>query len=414
LFTLLIAGCGARTELLESSRSSAPVADIAVGSRASCIRRNDNTVTCWGAFDSQNWDHFPEFTGQYAPTPALMITVPRQVDAISLGNDGCGLTFDGRVSCWGWGPHPGCPYGQLCDPSTVSLPQRAEQIALGSNYGGCALLAGGRVVCWGDSYLLGQNGNIVGYPTETPTPTNILLEQAATRVAVGDYVGCAVLADKTIRCWGLSIAGDITPDLFISDAAQPLESVLVSTPTQFPNVSDVVQVAAGDAIRCVLTASKEVYCWGTNKDGCLTEGRRLPDEVLITPLLTATKCRSIRRPIRQTIPPVRNITLRGTTICAITTADVLYCWCGNAFGGAGNGDPVNTFQRCDDDGSSVVTPTPVPGVGAIREVDTDIFHTCALTMGGRVMCWGRNANGELGDGTKVNRARPVDVTVLAH
>jgi hypothetical protein len=34
-------------------------------------------------------------------------------------------------------------------------------------------------------------------------------------------------------------------------------------------------------------------------------------------------------------------------------------------------------------------------------------HTCVLDVGGRVRCWGANANGELGDGTRILRDRPV-------
>ena len=36
-------------------------------------------------------------------------------------------------------------------------------------------------------------------------------------------------------------------------------------------------------------------------------------------------------------------------------------------------------------------------------------HTCGATVSGEVFCWGYNLEGQLGDGTRVNRTRPVYV-----
>ena len=37
------------------------------------------------------------------------------------------------------------------------------------------------------------------------------------------------------------------------------------------------------------------------------------------------------------------------------------------------------------------------------------FHTCALLMGGGVMCWGMNDYGQLGIGKVINMIKPIAV-----
>src|SRR5258708_39107873 len=52
-------------------------------------------------------------------------------------------------------------------------------------------------------------------------------------------------------------------------------------------------------------------------------------------------------------------------------------------------------------------------LSGVARVAGGSVHTCALTTGGGVKCWGRNAHGNLGDGTLTDRAAPADVVGLA-
>jgi hypothetical protein len=55
----------------------------------------------------------------------------------------------------------------------------------------------------------------------------------------------------------------------------------------------------------------------------------------------------------------------------------------------------------------------VTGVASATAVSTAEDHACALFSGGTVRCWGKNDQGQLGDGTRTNRLTPVAVRGLS-
>lgn len=56
---------------------------------------------------------------------------------------------------------------------------------------------------------------------------------------------------------------------------------------------------------------------------------------------------------------------------------------------------------------------PVVGLSGEYTLAAGGAHTCAIVKEGtRVLCWGYNADGELGDGTRTNRSTPVLVRSL--
>jgi alpha-tubulin suppressor-like RCC1 family protein len=54
----------------------------------------------------------------------------------------------------------------------------------------------------------------------------------------------------------------------------------------------------------------------------------------------------------------------------------------------------------------------VPELTDALEISAGAGHSCALRAGGRAVCWGRNDSGQLGDGTRRASARPVSVRDL--
>ena len=163
-----------------------------------------------------------------------------------------------------------------------------------------------------------------------------------------------------------------------------------------PRLTGIEQIAAGEQHTCALLTSGQARCWGINHHGQLGNG-------------TTTDS---MRPVVVLDPegsgPLTDITRLSAgwaRTCALLVSGRAVCWGANSYGQLGDGTSA--------DASLPVLVRSIDGSGpltGIAQIDArGDQHTCAVQEDGRALCWGRNAFGQLGDGTSTDRSRPAPV-----
>ena len=148
------------------------------------------------------------------------------------------------------------------------------------------------------------------------------------------------------------------------------------------------KIVAGATHKCGLTVSGGVRCWGYNYYGQLGDNTKT--------------ARSTPGDVAGLAGGVVAIAVGNSHTCALTAGGGVKCWGYNFYGQLGDNSTANRLA-----------PVDVQGLGTgVSAIAAGLLHTCALTASGGVKCWGYNSDGELGDGTTIQRLAPVDVAGL--
>jgi alpha-tubulin suppressor-like RCC1 family protein len=212
-----------------------------------------------------------------------------------------------------------------------------------------------------------------------------------------------------------------------------LPDYVIASPARVSTTLAVDRVGAGYDHACLLTATGEAWCWGSNADQQLGTASTVPScdggTVPCTPVPQAVQgglaFQSIDGSVRHTCAlavtgeawcwgfglggqlgnggsansaapvPVSgglqftqlDVGIGGLLTCGIATDTATYCWGPGNQGGIGNGSAL---------GSTV--PLPVASAVPFVRISVGEDHACALDAAGLAYCWGRGAYGKLGKG----------------
>jgi len=201
-----------------------------------------------------------------------------------------------------------------------------------------------------------------------------------TSLAVAEKHSCGVTTEGALYCWGSNEFGQLGDDTLGHRLSPTREAT---------GASDWESVSAGDRHTCGVKADGSLYCWGRRTEGQLGTGGAGYDPPRRTPERVTGGAEGWV-----------SVAAGGSHTCGVKTDGSLYCWGSNGGGRLGDGTtgerrtPTREASRADDWAS----------------VSAGDEHTCAVKTDGSLHCWGRNAAGQLGDGTTADRRTPTQET----
>ena len=287
------------------------------------------------------------------------------------------LVLKGDGTVWAWGQNDS---GQLGDGTTTdrAAPVRVsgvvEVVSVSSAYmHTVALKKDGTVWTWGQNWN-GQLGD--GWSSDGRSPVQVTSLTGITAVAAGWNNTLALRSDGTVWAWGGNWNGQL------GDGTRTTRALPVKV-NGLPGKA--VAIAAGESFSLALLIDGTVWAWGTNWTGQLGDGNVNGDQ--LTPVQVSG------------LTGIEAIAAGQRFSAALKDDGTVWTWGSNANGALGNSGAADPSS----------TPVQVTGLTGVTAIAAAGAHVVALKGDGTVWGWGNNWNGELGDGTVIDRPTPIAI-----
>jgi alpha-tubulin suppressor-like RCC1 family protein len=198
--------------------------------------------------------------------------------------------------------------------------------------------------------------------TASPTPSF-----TAAFLAAGRRHNCVITTRGGVKCWGENEDGQLGDGTNTS----------TSTAVDVSELPGVISVDAGYNHTCALTSAGLVYCWGNNAEGQLGDATQT----------------SRNKPVPVSLTGDMLAISTGTQHSCAASARAVYCW------------GIVDYRMLEGEDVFYFTLKPYPldlsnleNGERIVGLDSGSDFDCLLTDAGTVYCWGRNDQGQLGQG----------------
>src|SRR3989339_317585 len=406
---------------------------ISVGRTHTCgIRANDSRVLCWGDSANGKLGDGQDTIDRLEPYLTIDSSAYSSINANYYHT--CGIRAnDSRVLCWGYGD-----YGQLGDGSTsvhnVSNPNLTTDSSAYSsvstgNAHTCGIRANdSRVLCWGDGGY-GKLGD--GESTEKTNPTLTTDTSAYSSISTGSSHTCGIRTnDSRVLCWGESLSGRLGDGQDGVDVLNPNLTTDTSPYKKgFSSGNETLVSILGNAF----INNYENWSLGCRAYDFISYSSWMNSSVmtiLSNVAMVSVKINSTTNLSNENIKGYCNATdidgddliyqyqwYNGSTVyingtlfkegtisardqhtCGIRANDSrVLCWGYGDSGRLGDGEIDNNLE-----------PNLTTDFSAYTSVSVGSIHTCGIRANdSRVLCWGDNYYGQLGNGTTTDSIIPI-------
>lgn len=270
------------------------------------------------------------------------------------------------------------------------------QIELGDAYSG-ALTSFGRLFMWGDN-MYGELGIENLHPMSTPVEvtSRFMLndEEKIISISFGDYHSSALTSEGRVFMFGNNFCGEIG-DGTTTNATVPTD---ITSYFNLANGEEIIQVALGYHHSSALTSYGRIFTWGFNGRGQLGDGtqesRLIPTDITMNIPLSENES-------------IIHISMAWDFSAALTSSGRLFMWGSNGNGTLGTGTSDTYLMNPTEITNQFILS---PG-DKIISVEINCVSSAVLTQEGRLFMFGSNGSGQLGvDNLTISQSVPIEIT----